>query len=460
MISRRSSRMQLTLQLGLESITCGLTAYVLYKTRKKIGQLNLSQWVQYIGMASANVAATGFLDGTNGLFVRRNPSLLEPIEFDLQNGIKLGYSTLYQPGKHLLLDFDLWSQSIDNAPLNRRGWVIQERWLSVRTLHFSSDQLFWERAQQRACELFPTGIPRRIQQRECKSLFRRKIHDLPDEMSLEKNYADNEILAYDLENRLMKEASSTSTWGMPSGLHRWRAIVQQYSACSLTFSTDKLMAVAGLAKAIDDSIGSQYLAGLWRNDLELQPAWKVLDPKSRPTMEDSEPRGPSWSWASVDGKIAMTYWEADLAIGATTILAHVIDAEIIPVTGDEFGLIRGGKIRILSSLGIIRLPIIDDGSAMSGLDDSAEVIRDVFYLPLHIMDEYSEVHSHRTLKGLLLMPTQKEKGEFRRVGQFEVLYDEVYNKTSTEAMKRSTVTLDPEYYESADGQSQYIMTII
>jgi hypothetical protein len=38
------------------------------------------------------------------------------------------------------------------------------------------------------------------------------------------------------------------------------------------------MAVAGLAKAIDDSIGSQYLAGLWRNDLELQPAWKVLDP--------------------------------------------------------------------------------------------------------------------------------------------------------------------------------------
>jgi len=67
-------------------------------------------------------------------------------------------------------------------------------------------------------------------------------------MSLEKNYADNEILAYDLENQLMKEASSTSTWGMPSGLHRWRAIVQQYSACSLTFSIDKLMAVAGLAK--------------------------------------------------------------------------------------------------------------------------------------------------------------------------------------------------------------------
>jgi hypothetical protein len=285
-----------------------------------------------------NVAATGFLDGTNGLFVRRNPSLLEPIEFDLQNGIKLGYSTLYQPGKHLLLDFDLWSQSIDNAPLNRRGWVIQERWLSVHTLHFSSDQLFWECAQQRACELFPTGIPRRIQQRECKSLFRRKIHDLPDEMSLEKNYADNEILAYDLENQLMKEASSTSTWGMPSGLHRWRAIVQQYSACSLTFSTDRLMAVAGLAKAIDDSIGSQYLAGLWRNDLELQPAWKALDLKSRPTMEDSELRDPSWSWASVDGKIAMTYWEADLAIGTTTILAHVIDAEIIPVTGDEYGL--------------------------------------------------------------------------------------------------------------------------
>jgi len=33
--------------------------------------------------------------------------------------------------------------SLRHAPLNQRAWVLQEQWLSARTLHFAKDQLFW-----------------------------------------------------------------------------------------------------------------------------------------------------------------------------------------------------------------------------------------------------------------------------------------------------------------------------
>lgn len=34
--------------------------------------------------------------------------------------------------------------SIDKSILNSRGWVLQERLLSRRTIHFASDQVYWE----------------------------------------------------------------------------------------------------------------------------------------------------------------------------------------------------------------------------------------------------------------------------------------------------------------------------
>ena len=61
---------------------------------------------------------------------------------------------------------------------------------------------------------------------------------------------------------------------------------------------------------------------------------------------------------------------------STTVLAHVFDAEVIPVTGDKFGAIGGSMIGILGSLGVIRLPITDDGLAMLGLDNPAERFQD------------------------------------------------------------------------------------
>ena len=51
-----------------------------------------------------------------------------------------------------------WGSSLHDAYLNQRGWVLQERMLRIRSLHYSS-QLFWECRTLQACETYPAGLP-------------------------------------------------------------------------------------------------------------------------------------------------------------------------------------------------------------------------------------------------------------------------------------------------------------
>ena len=49
---------------------------------------------------------------------------------------------------------DDYSEDVDEGPLNKRAWVLQERVLSRRTIHFSAKQTYWECAEDVLCENF------------------------------------------------------------------------------------------------------------------------------------------------------------------------------------------------------------------------------------------------------------------------------------------------------------------
>jgi hypothetical protein len=56
--------------------------------------------------------------------------------------------------RHVLSPFDHAIEG-DESPLSRRGWCLQERVLTPRTLHFGTEQMFWEcRTMQE-----PEGLP-------------------------------------------------------------------------------------------------------------------------------------------------------------------------------------------------------------------------------------------------------------------------------------------------------------
>lgn len=47
---------------------------------------------------------------------------------------------------------DNFHADVEEAVLNKRGWVLQERALSRRTLHFTSSQVYWECGHGIHCE--------------------------------------------------------------------------------------------------------------------------------------------------------------------------------------------------------------------------------------------------------------------------------------------------------------------
>lgn len=51
-------------------------------------------------------------------------------------------------------DIDDFNKGVDEGPLNKRAWVLQERVLSRRTIHFSAKQTYWECGEGVWCENF------------------------------------------------------------------------------------------------------------------------------------------------------------------------------------------------------------------------------------------------------------------------------------------------------------------
>ena len=77
--------------------------------------------------AFINVSATFSWDGTGSLSQERSWGHMLPSKIDLDiNGETLEY---------YIFDGDLWFDDVDNAPLSKRGWVFQERFLARRVLH-------------------------------------------------------------------------------------------------------------------------------------------------------------------------------------------------------------------------------------------------------------------------------------------------------------------------------------
>lgn len=220
--------------------------------------------------AFLNVSATLSLDGSESLF--RDPSWrpILPSEIDLDdNGILRKYH---------VLDGDIWYDEIDNAPLNKRGWVFQERFLARRVLHFGQRQMGWECRELDALEMFPNGLP---QAAALSIPSKSSIHGMLATLTQESDQT--------LDETFVKQ---------------WHDLVTEYSKCRLTYSKDKLIAFAGVAKSIMRTKTDHYVAGMWRKSMVYDLAWwrSSEDRKAFPISETSF-RVPSWSWASVDGEV-------------------------------------------------------------------------------------------------------------------------------------------------------------
>jgi hypothetical protein len=122
----------------------------------------------------------------------------------------------------------------------------------------------------------------------------------------------------------------------------WCDTVSAYSATCLTYPSDKLSAISGLARRMHWPRHFQYYAGIWEVGIVWMLLWITALEGKRINNQAERPqkyRAPSWSWASVEGVIEFVDREA-LSIPWVRILA----VDVTLVDNDEFGRVAGGHI--------------------------------------------------------------------------------------------------------------------
>lgn len=106
---------------------------------------------------------------------------------------------------------------------------------------------------------------------------------------------------------------------MPECHRRWYELVSAYSARSMTYRTDRLKALAGLASSIRTATGMISLAGMWQPTLPFDLLWAPT--KSR-RMFPGPYIAPSWSWASFNGQVESLLHKFRAAYGEPEAIDH------------------------------------------------------------------------------------------------------------------------------------------
>ena len=159
---------------------------------------------------------------------------------------------------------ELWYTEITNLPLNRRAWVLQERLLPRRNLHFARREVFGECPERARCEsvsdlLFPDlDSLGGDDESSLKSSLKRPHSQLSKS---QRDFAKEQIADRPLHNLAI--------------YLKWKNIVTEYAKANLSFPSDKLVALGGVARQIKTVLDDTYVAGLWLRCLSGEILWST-----------------------------------------------------------------------------------------------------------------------------------------------------------------------------------------
>jgi hypothetical protein len=191
------------------------------------------------------------------------------------------------------------------CPLLQRGWVLQERLLSKRVLHFGQQELFWECCEEVKCQCSLVNHAAESKSNlSAMALQARKITHNLFLLSTETDSASADVRSSALAQRFRNPYSADE---FQNGIipRKWRDLVSEYSGQRFSKESDRLAGISGLARQMQEYRHSKYLAGLWEDSLWMDLLWIGGLPDAKRAKEGT---APSWSWASLPGKVT---WSAD-----------------------------------------------------------------------------------------------------------------------------------------------------
>ncbi|KAF6829607.1 heterokaryon incompatibility protein [Colletotrichum musicola] len=364
------------------------------------------------GGSSLNISASSASHESEGCFLR-------PEYFS--GGFSADITIDGRKERHDFARSSLYAKSVTLSKLASRGWVVQEKILSPRTVHCGEDGLFWECKTTMASEFFPGG------------------------------FRHGPFLG-GVEFPLVRRRSSSDLGRRGTLRESWERTRSWYSGCDLTVPGDKLVAIAGVARAMHEEAGDRYYAGLWRAEMENELCWFSEDPRQLPAY-----RAPSWSWAAVDGRVGQYHKHGSL----DKIYASVVSVDVT-TKSDPFGAVSGGSISLRcagmlsacvrrrhekpsrNDIGESRelAVVLGTNHVFSFNPDcldqgnGADNLATVFFLPVQGGDHFPTARDGKrrssackSVTGLVLCETGLKRGQYRRFGAFNI--DPLWDDRST-----------------------------
>lgn len=253
-----------------------------------------------------------------------------------------------------ITDVSFWEDLVDGAPVNQRAWVLQERLMAPRVLHFCANQIAWECSEGNDAEGHPEGVET-LAIRSGAIVDEGRLKSLVPERD-GKKLRDTRLGGFADPDRRLENIYA---------FELWKRVVEVYSKTRLTMPRDRLIALSGIARWFSQTLlkDMDYVAGMWRQYLESQLLWRV-EPVFKDGVFENHAvrhplRAPSFSWACLDVPQGIVYGEAtdyknevedsesrseNLGNKSQDPLFEVENAFIdLSHPEDRFGLIEGGN---------------------------------------------------------------------------------------------------------------------
>ena len=268
--------------------------------------------------AYLTIAADSARDDTDGFCTRAAKRQFVPIEFTTPEGSHKQILAFLIPSVKAFLDRE--HLELRDEPLTKRAWALQERFMSMRLLHFGSDQLYYE----------------------CNENF----------------LSEDGFRTVGRYNSIFPGPKATyypiSRESQHSAHHAlWYKILEDFTRRELTVRSDRLPALSGLARVFEARIGAKYVAGLWSNALIEGLAWTPFGRQHHRLFSEPRPLfAPSWSWASYYAPLA-----SGTGLGWVDV-ATVLDYHVELKTSNPHGEVSSGWIKLRAPL--VPLTVSDD----------------------------------------------------------------------------------------------------
>ncbi|EXL69931.1 hypothetical protein FOPG_14170 [Fusarium oxysporum f. sp. conglutinans race 2 54008] len=309
-----------------------------------IFQDSLSEWqqeakamVDVYRHSFCNISAIGASSNPSsiGLFSRRRLPLRLLFPFKV-HGQHLDDERGFRVGPWVFLNDSIWTDGVASTPLSTRGWVVQERFLAPRVLHFTENQIYWECLETTVCEADPSGE---------LQVLAKDWHLRPPIQTVYK--AAGREIARSLSKVLSGQQYITRE-EETAYLTLWGDLVSTYANCALTNESDRLIAMSGIAKSFQEANKDTYLAGLWKKVIHSDLTWKTDASDGAKVFRSDSSYAPTWSWASVVGGRTTLNAVHQKYRGIPVSLINLVAERIVsePPGGDPTGLLRSAELDI------------------------------------------------------------------------------------------------------------------